>query len=89
MPVFVGALVGQVTNVEVFALGVWLGQFVIPELQRTRAEVVAQLDLRGLHVWVRRMMMDGKSLKGGASADLGRVACVDDHALQSVPQFTC
>jgi hypothetical protein len=35
------------------------------------------------------MMMDGKSLKGGASADLGRVACVDDHALQSVPQFTC
>jgi len=89
MPVFVGALVSQVINIEFFALGVWLGQFAIPELLRTRTEVIAQLDLRGLHVWVRRMMMDGKSLKGGASADLGRVAGVDDHALQSVPQFTC
>jgi len=89
MPVFVGALVGQVTNVEVFALGIGLGQFPIPELQRTGAEVIAQLDLRGLHVWVRRMVMDGKSLKRGASADLGGVAGVDDHALQSVPQFTC
>jgi hypothetical protein len=35
------------------------------------------------------MMMDGKSLKGGASAYLCRVARVDDHALQFVPQFTC
>jgi hypothetical protein len=89
MPVFVGALVGQVTNVEVFALGIGLGQFPIPELQRAGAEVIAQLDLRGLHVWVCRMMMDGKSLKGGASAYLCRVARVDDHALQFVPQFTC
>jgi DNA-binding helix-hairpin-helix protein with protein kinase domain len=81
MPVFVGALVGQVTNIEAFALGVGLGQFAIPELQRAGAEVIAQLDLRGLHVWVCRMVMDGKSLKRGASADLGRVARFDDHAL--------
>jgi hypothetical protein len=81
MPVFVGALAGQVVNLLVFALAIGLGQFAIPELQRTGAEVIAQLDLRGLHVWVRRMVMDGKSLKGGASADLGCVAGVDDHAL--------
>jgi hypothetical protein len=85
MPVFIGALVGQVINVEVFALDVGLGLFPIPELQRTRAEVIAQLDLRGLHVWVRRMVMDGKSLKGSAGSDLGRVAGADDHTLQSVP----
>jgi hypothetical protein len=89
MPVFVGALVRQVINIEVFAPGVWLGQFPIPQLQRTRAEVIAQLDLCGLHVWICRMMMDGKSLKGGASAYLCRVAGVNDHALQFVPQFTC
>jgi hypothetical protein len=89
MPVFVGALVRQVINIEVFAPGVGLGQFAIPELQRTRAEMIAQLDLRGLHVWVRRMVMDGKSLKGGASAYFGRFAGVDDHAFQLVPQFSC
>jgi hypothetical protein len=89
MPVFVGALVRQVIDIEVFAPGVWLGQFPISQLQRTRPEVIAQLDLRGLHVWVRRMMINGKGLKARASADLGRVAGTDNHALQFVPQFTC
>jgi hypothetical protein len=35
------------------------------------------------------MVVDSESLEGCASAGLGRVAGVDDHALQFGPQFTC
>jgi hypothetical protein len=89
MPVFVGALVGQMTNIEVFALCVGPRQFAIPKLQRACAKMVAQFALGGLHVWVRRALMDGESLKGRASAALSGIARIDDDALQLVPQFAC
>jgi hypothetical protein len=81
MPVLIGALAGKVVNR--YSVG---GVLPVPELPRTGAEVVAQLDLGGLHVRVRLIVVYGESLEGCASAGLGRVAGLDDHALQLVPQ---
>jgi hypothetical protein len=33
------------------------------------------------------MVMDHQGFEGGASSSLGRIAGIDDHALQFVPQF--
>ena len=65
------------------------GVLPVPELPRPGAEVVAQLALGRLHVRVRLVVVDRQSFQRGASAGLGRVAGLDDHALQFVPQFAC
>src|ERR1035441_3779171 len=88
MPVFVSAFAGQVVNILVFFVA-GLRNSVVSELCRPSAEVIAQLKLSTFHVRVRLMVVDGESLEGCASTGLGRVASLDNHALQLVPQFTC
>ena len=80
MPVLVGALADQVVD------GQPAGRVLpVPELPRPGAEMVAQFALGRLHVRVRLVVVDRQGFQGGASADLGRVAGLDDHALQFVP----
>jgi len=68
-------------DLVVFLIAIGLVQFSITELKRSGAKLVAQNNLRLLHMRVRLLVIDGKSFEGCASAGLGGIAGIYDHAL--------